>query len=254
MLAHTVRQSNLNSKQVAFVHGFTQTRESWAQILNKLPDNFQYVTIDAPGHGESSLVEGNLERAAAEITNTAGSAVYCGYSMGARMCLLAALAFPKVVEGLVLISGTAGIEDDSERHLRLESDQQLAHHILEIGIDQFIDEWLAQQMFAGLPFDEEDRAMRKTNTAAGLATNLRSTGTGSQLPLWGHLAELQMPVLIIAGANDTKFVAIAERLQQYIEFSQLEIVTGAGHATHFEQPLVVAQLIEQWLNLHFATN
>ena len=254
MLAHTVHGSDLSQKQVAFVHGFTQTKDSWSQILNNLPDNFQFVTIDAPGHGESSLVEGDLEQAAAKIVNTAGSAVYCGYSMGARMCLHAALAFPKAVEGLVLISGTAGIEDDSERRLRLESDQQLADHILDIGIDQFIDEWLAQPMFAKLPFDEEDRAMRKANTTVGLASNLLSTGTGSQLPLWGHLAGLQMPVLIIAGANDSKFVAIAERLHQCITFSQLEIVTGAGHAAHLEQPFVVAQLIEHWLNLHFPKN
>lgn len=254
MLAHTVHRSNLNTKQVAFVHGFTQTRASWAQILNQLPDNFHYVTIDAPGHGESSQVKGDLEQAAAEIVETAGSAVYCGYSMGARMCLHAALAFPKVVEGLVLISGTAGIEDDSERRLRLESDRQLAHHILDIGVDQFIDEWLAQPMFANLPLDEEDRVLRKANTASSLATNLLSAGTGSQLPLWDLLPGLHMPVLIIAGANDPKFVAIAEQMQKCITFSQLEIVTGAGHAVHHEQPLVVARLITHWLDEHFTND
>ncbi len=254
MLAHTIHRSNLNTKRIAFVHGFTQSRGSWDQILGELPDDFQYVTIDAPGHGESSLVEGDLEQAATEIVETAGSAIYCGYSMGARMCLHAALTFPEMVKGLVLISGTAGIENISERRLRLESDRQLAQRILDIGVDQFIDEWLAQPMFASLPFDEEDRALRKANTASGLAANLLSTGTGSQLPLWDLLPGLHMPVLIIAGAKDPKFTAFAERLGQCIASSQLEIVTGAGHAVHHEQSIVVARLIKHWLNEYFAND
>jgi len=251
MLGHTIHSSIVNMKRVAFIHGFTQTRDSWAPILNNLPDKYQYLTVDAPGHGDSSLANGDLEQTATEIVDTVGSAVYCGYSMGARMCLHAALAYPTVVEGLAMISGTAGIEDDFERRKRRESDQQLAHHILDVGIDKFIDEWLTQPMFRSLPFDDEDRALRKVNTATGLANNLLTTGTGSQLPLWDRLAELRIPVLIIAGANDSKFVSIAERLQQCIKSSRLKIVASAGHGVHYEQPLVVAQLIENWLNDHF---
>ena len=48
----------------------------------------------------------------------AGRAAYLGYSMGARFCLHLALARPDLVERLVLISGTAGIEDADERRPR----------------------------------------------------------------------------------------------------------------------------------------
>lgn len=252
MLAHTIFGTTSNTKRVALVHGFSQTRESWARLLEHLPETYHYMTIDAPGHGESSLESGDLFQTADQLVATAGSAVFCGYSMGARMCLHAALAHPDAVMGLVLISGTAGIDNDAERHRRRESDRQLAHHILDIGIDAFVDEWLAQPMFGTLPRDEKDRAQRKVNTAKGLADNLLATGTGSQLPLWNRLAELRMPVLIIAGANDTKFVATAERLQQCITPSQLEIVANAGHAVHYEKPLIVASLIEHWLNANIA--
>lgn len=252
MLAHTIHGRNFNLNRVAFVHGFTQTRESWAQLLSYLPSTYQYATIDAPGHGESSLESGDLFETADQLVTTAGPAVYCGYSMGARMCLHAALAHPEEVMGLVLISGTAGIDNDAERHKRRESDQQLAQHILDVGVDKFVDEWLAQPMFSVLPISGKDRALRKTNTAEGLAKNLLATGTGSQLPLWDRLAELQVPVLIIAGANDTKFVPIAERLQQCITSSRLEIVADAGHAVHYEKPSIVASSIEHWLNANIS--
>ncbi|MHB1089569.1 MAG: 2-succinyl-6-hydroxy-2,4-cyclohexadiene-1-carboxylate synthase [Ilumatobacteraceae bacterium] len=252
MLAHTIFGATSNTERVVLVHGFSQTRESWARLLEHLPHKYHYMTIDAPGHGESSLESGDLFQTADQLVATAGPAVYCGYSMGARMCLHAALAHPDAVTGLILISGTAGIDNDAERHKRHESDQQLAQHILDVGVDTFVDEWLTQPMFSTLPRDEKDRKQRKANTTRGLANNLLATGTGSQLPLWDRLAELRMPVLIIAGANDTKFVAIAERLHHCITSSQLEIVVNAGHAVHYEKPAIVASVIEHWLNANIA--
>lgn len=238
--------------RVTFVHGFTQTGESWAPIVNRLPSENQYLTIDAPGHGKSPTAVTDLDQVADQLVDAGGKGIYCGYSMGARMCLYTALKHPTVVNGLVLISGTAGIDDTEERLKRRESDQQLAAHILDIGVDQFIDEWLAQPMFRSLPFNEIDRAQRRINTASGLANNLIAVGTGSQLPLWDRLVGLNIPVLIIAGANDLKFSAIGQRLHRSIRSSQVEIVDNAGHAVHYEQPVVVAKLIETWLNDHFA--
>ena len=50
------------------------------------------------------------------------------------------------------------------------------------------------------------------NDAAGLASSLRLCGTGSQVPLWGRLSELSMPVLVLAGENDARFCSLAERI------------------------------------------
>ncbi|MEK7291919.1 MAG: alpha/beta fold hydrolase, partial [Actinomycetota bacterium] len=155
---------------------------------------------------------------------------------------------PESVIGLVLISGTAGIDDHTERDLRRNADQQLAQHILDIGVNAFVDEWLAQPMFSTLPRDDEDRALRRTNTTSGLANSLITAGTGSQQPLWNRLGELRMPVLILAGTNDLKFAELAERLHRSIPTSQLELIQNAGHAVHYEQPLVVASLLQRWLN------
>ncbi len=238
--------------RVTFVHGFTQTGDSWARIIKLLPSDHHYLTIDAPGHGVAPTAVVDFDQVAGQITDLGGQGVYCGYSMGARMCLYAALEHPTVVKGLILIGGSAGIEDSAERIERRESDRKLAARVLEIGVDQFIEEWMSQPMFEGLPIDEIDRAQRRTNTARGLANNLTEAGTGSQPPLWDRLAELTIPVLIIVGANDPKFSAFGERLHRLIGSSQFTVVENAGHATHYEQPAAVAGRIETWLNLHFA--
>ena len=76
---------------------------------------------------------------------------------------------------------------------------------------EFVESWLAGPLFAHLSEEQADRPSRLTNSAAGLAASLRTVGTGTQAPLWERLGELDMPVLVMAGALDAKFAALAER-------------------------------------------
>ena len=77
---------------------------------------------------------------------------------------------------------------------------------------------------------------RRRNTAGGLASSLRLAGTGTQEPLWDRLPALTMPVLLVAGALDAKFVAAAERMAGLIPHVTLAVVDGAGHTVHLERP------------------
>ncbi len=72
--------------------------------------------------------------------------------------------------------------------------------------------------------------------AAGLAANLRATGTGAQPSYWEQLADLATPTLLIAGELDHKFAQIAARMHEAMPDTRLEIVANAGHAVHLEQP------------------
>ena len=55
-----------------------------------------------------------------------------------------------------------------------------------------------------------------------------------------------MPVLLIVGALDTKYVDIARRMVDAIPNARVEIIAGAGHACHLERPDVVGQLLASW--------
>jgi 2-succinyl-6-hydroxy-2,4-cyclohexadiene-1-carboxylate synthase len=58
---------------------------------------------------------------------------------------------------------------------------------------------------------------------------------------------LPMPTLIVAGARDLKFVALAERLAASIPRATLEIVPDAGHAVHLERPDEFIARLARWL-------
>ncbi len=231
-------------------HGFTQTARSWTtfgDLLRELLPNVETVAIDLPGHGDAlPPSDSDLWESAARLVDAGGAANYVGYSMGGRVSLHAALAHPERMRSLVLIGATAGIDDADERLARRVADERLAGHIEAVGVDTFIDEWLDGALFAGLTAQTAMRDDRCRNTAGALAASLRATGTGTQEPLWERLGEIDVPVLVLAGEHDTKFRAIGERLAGLLTTSTFEVITGAGHSVHLEQPEATAAAVARW--------
>ena len=230
---------------VVLVHGFTQTGRSWDPVAEHLAGRFEVVTVDAPGHGASTDVGADLVVGAGLLGDAGGRATYVGYSMGGRLCLHLALTRPELVERLVLISATGGIDDAGDRAARRASDEQLAAAIERDGVDAFLRRWVDQPLFATLPDPGLDD--RRRNTVAGLASSLRLAGTGTQEPLWDRLPGLTMPVLLVAGSLDAKFVAAAERMAALIPDVTLAVVDGAGHTVHLEQPAAFLTVLDAWL-------
>jgi 2-succinyl-6-hydroxy-2,4-cyclohexadiene-1-carboxylate synthase len=239
-------------ERLVFLHGFTQTAAAWETFVGTLQRRCPLLigesqAIDLPGHGTDPDGRADLWECAERAAASGGSGVYVGYSMGGRVALHAALARADRVKGLVLISTTAGIDDDDERALRRSDDDELAARIEQIGVEAFVDEWLSRPMFAGLGDAASDRSLRLANTATGLADSLRHAGTGTQQPLWSRLAEIRIPVLVIAGARDDKFVDIAHRLVGAVPDATLTVVPDAGHNVVLEKPDPCADAICAWL-------
>ncbi len=238
-------------RRLVLVHGFTQTHASWTGVAEDLATDHEVVAVDLPGHGGSGALRADLWRSADLVGEAGGAATYVGYSLGARTCLHLALRRPDLVERLVLLGGTAGIDDTAARDERRRADDDLASSIERDGVDAFLDRWLALPLFAGLPAEQRSGAAfdeRRANTAAGLAASLRDAGTGTQAPLWDRLGELRAPVLVLAGSRDEKFTTLGRRLAAGVgPGSRFEAVPGAGHAAHLERPAAFVTILRAWL-------
>ena len=242
------------ANRVVLVHGFTQTSRCWHPFDDLLDVRIERRSLDAPGHGDAAALALDLPAAAAYLADQGGDGVYLGYSMGGRMCLRLALDYPTRARGLILISASPGIADPSARRERARRDEALADRIGQIGVEAFVDEWLAQPLFAHLPPANAHRAERLRNTAEGLASSLRGAGTGAQDPLWDRLAELTMPVLVIAGSLDGAYVAIGRKMVAAIGANAtFAEIASAGHSAALEVPHTTAQLINDWLASFAAT-
>ena len=235
-------------ESVVLLHGFGGTRHAWDGVLAHLPaERYRPLALDLPGHGDQidaprpitfdGCVTSVLERSPERF-------VLAGYSLGGRIALHVALAAPERIERLLLVSTTAGIEDPAERARRRARDQRLASEIEKGSIEDFVERWRTQPMFAQDPprVDRLARADQSRNRPDAIAAVLKGVGTGEMPPLWGRLGELRMPVKILAGERDVKFHSPARRMAESLPAATLAIVQG-GHVLPLENPTAVAEAL-----------
>jgi 2-succinyl-6-hydroxy-2,4-cyclohexadiene-1-carboxylate synthase len=236
-------------ESVVLLHGFGATRHAWDGVIAALdPERYRPLALDLPGHGEAAGDAGPVTFAACVAHVLARSPerfTLCGYSLGGRVALHVALAAPERVARLVLVSSTAGIEDEHERAERRRADHALADELEHGSYEQFIERWRAQPLFAADPADVSALARedQRRNRPAALAGALRGIGTGEMAPLWGRLAELTMPVTVIAGERDAKFRELGERMVELLADAKMRVI-GGGHVLPLENPAALAAALE----------
>ena len=163
-----------------------------------------------------------------------------GYSQGGRMALLTTLEHPHLVERLVLISASPGVAGSEARAQRRERDERLADHIETVGVDVFLDEWLASPIAGTAHLDDEarrrDRAIRSVNTATGLATALRGIGQGAQPYVGDRIGELEVPLLTVSGSADATYTRLAQEMAETAISGDHLSIDGAGHNVILDAP------------------
>ena len=242
------------------LHGFTGSGENWLPITQSLGNRI--ILPDLMGHGLTELPSGaaryTMEHASQDIAalikarSPGMPVVLVGYSMGGRLALHVALTHPNLVRRLILESTSPGLATAAEREARIKSDEALAGRIEREGIAPFVNYWEALPLFASqrrLPETAQQmlHAQRLRNNPSGLAKSLRGMGTGAQPSLWDRLGELAMPVTLLAGAEDAKFVQINRAMSAQIPHARLHVIAEAGHTIHLEQPEVYVPLLKQTL-------
>ena len=224
--------------RMVLVPGFTQGVGSWARVVAALDPKVDAVALEVP-------IGLDFVATAAAIGAAGGPATYVGYSMGGRLSLRLALDRPDLVERLVLVSASPGIAESDARAERRAADERLATEIERDGVDAFLVGWLRQPLFATLaPEDAGLDERRRHCTVASLTHGLRALGPGSQEPLWDRLPDLSVDTLLVAGALDARYTALAGTMSDAIGArTRVEVVAEAGHAVPLERPDAVAHLV-----------
>jgi 2-succinyl-6-hydroxy-2,4-cyclohexadiene-1-carboxylate synthase len=241
------------AETVVLLHGLAGTRRAWDGVTALLEgERYRPLALDLRGHGRARAARpiGFAEVVADVLAAAPARFALCGYSMGGRIALHVALAAPLRVSRLVLVSTTAGIEDPDERAARREADERLAQEIERGSIDDFVARWRAQPLFAGDPGWVRDRAAedQRRNEPRALAEALRGLAPGVMEPVWGRLGELAMPVDVLVGERDSKFVALGRRLAAAVRRGRVVAVPGVGHALPVEAPQALADALARALD------
>ena len=244
-----ITSGNPKSPPVMFLHGFLGAGADWLPIAEQCARQFYCLLPDLPGHGNNTdiSISGplNFETVAEGLNQlierlNLDSLSLIGYSMGGRIALYTACKYPHKINKLILESANPGIANEESRRARATTDDKWAEILLTQGIDAFVEQWYTLDLFKSLQaypaLLAQIKANRKQNDARWMAKIISELSPGRQPPLWAELGRLSMPVLLLAGALDTKYVEMVKLMGEKIPGTTVEIVPGAGHNIHMETP------------------
>lgn len=166
--------------------------------------------------------------------------IILGYSMGGRLAMHALLNNPTLWDGAIIVSAHAGLTTAKERNERLQSDQKWAHRFLNDPWELLMRDWNSNPLFGKNVLLREESSFNRKQ----LAQQLTHWSLGAQEPLLEPLSTLSLPLLVLTGALDSKFCALAEPFKQ---FTQVVAIPDAAHRIPWDQPVLFTKQITQFI-------
>jgi len=258
---HYLLEGPSDGQPVVLVHGLSVPSYTFTPTTAGLTENgLRVLSYDLFGRGYSDRPAGryDLDFFNSQLTDLLdalgirGPVNLAGLSMGGPIAAYFTVRNPARVRRLCLIDPAGLIPFGgslSGKLLRtpLAGEVMLNFFARRILIDTVPNDLLHPERFpefmAQYPPQMEFRGFRQ----AILAT-LRGGALAEQTALYRALGTLDIPLLALWGEADHTFppALAAERLQAIVPQCRLEIIRGAGHIPHYEQPGLVNPLLAEF--------
>ena len=234
------------------VHGFTGSRDDWADVLPALAELGPTVTLDQRGHGGSTNpgTPGaySLEQLVLDLTGflDAMGIAHCdllGHSMGGMVCLRLTLADPERIASLVLMDTAPGPIGGANRTVlelggKIAREQGMANLFTAMRAQMSQDperpaaSRRAEERMGPARYWERIRAKIEAMDPEAFAT------LGQQLTdhegVEDRLGEIRCPTTVLVGSEDTDFLGPARRFEAGIRGATRVEIPDAGHSPQIE--------------------
>ncbi len=251
---------------ILMIHGLAGSSKSWDDVMPLLTPHADIIAVDLLGHGESAKPVGDysLGAFASGLRDFLSildidSVTIVGHSFGGGVAMQLAYQHPHLVDRLVLV-GSGGLGREVSWLLRLLTlpgaeylmpiafPKPIVDRATDIGRQlgrrnirsaKFAEMWRAYSSLAGATNRKAFvRTMRGVIEPTGQTVN-----AADRLYLAAHV-----PTMIVWGDRDGIIpVAHAHAAHDLISTSRLEIIEGAGHFPHVEQPDTFANLLVDFI-------
>jgi pimeloyl-ACP methyl ester carboxylesterase len=252
------RTSTGSGTPVVFVHGNSSSSATWTTLFDsEFGDKYQCLAIDLPGHGESPPATDasiySMPGYAGLIVGFAKAlaltrAVFVGWSLGGHVVLEAAPNLPEPA-GLVIF-GTPPIASAADM-----ANGFLPNPAAQIGfipdVDaaqarQYAESFLAPGSAVQPSVFEADILATHGGARAGLGA---SAGEGRFADEIAIVNELSVPLAILHGSGEqlVSLDYLRGLSAPTLWRGEVQVIDGAGHAPHVEQPTRFAGLLDEFV-------
>jgi 3-oxoadipate enol-lactonase len=252
--AQLVYQIAGTGPDVVLLHPFPLHHRFWDGVLDQITTRYRVFLPDLRAHGDSEAGESpvTMEKLADDLDRLCREvgivrAVFVGVSIGGYTLFEFWRRYRERVAALILANTRAGAETVEGRAGRM----QTAERVLREGNDQFIEE-LFQKLFSPATIANRPdivdaaRAMAKKMSPADVAAVQR--GMAERTDSISTLATIDVPTLVIAGADDGVPISEMELIHQRISGSQFRVIAKAGHYAATERPAEFGRLLRTFLD------
>jgi pimeloyl-ACP methyl ester carboxylesterase len=219
-----------DGEAVVLLHGGLSKTSSWDYLLvPALEDDFHVYAYDRTAHGFTGDQAGSLhfefqtqEAIAYLETVVKEPAHLVGYSDGAIIALMVAIARPDLVKSIISIGGNfhhSGVEADMGEPSVSEED--LAEYTL---VSPDAPHTLLEKISRMFKIWEHEPDISKKD-----------------------LSEIQCPVLVVSGDDDVITLAHTQELYEALALGQLAVLPGTSHGLVKEKPELFNTIMMQFL-------
>jgi pimeloyl-ACP methyl ester carboxylesterase len=232
------------------LHGYALNGLMWEFQKPVLSKNHTFITIDLRGFGKSSCsncwsgafmaedVRGIIE--SLNLTDVA----LLGFSMGGPVAFRLALDMPGIINRLILVSSIL----PSAGRPKPESEIRFQEREISALLNGDIASWadgisfrtgpLVEKMFEKNPNIAPlwEKIIERHHRDYLLCMLRARLGTSSNINWRSRIPKIRQNTLVIAGADDKKFIVASRYLAEKIPNSKLVIIEGAGHMVNLEKP------------------
>ena len=238
---------------VILIHGLFGSLENLNMVAKKLLENYTVTSVDVRNHG-SSFHENSMsyEELAKDIINvmehlSIEKANFLGHSMGGKIAMYCALAFPEKVEKLIvadiapveypphhnqIIEGLKSIDLTLAKN-RKDADLQLSEYVKEIGVRQFLLRNISTV---------DDKLVFKCNVEF-ISNCYKQIMVGfSNMPSFSGET-----LFIKGGQSDYILAEHREKIVALFPNSKAKVIQDAGHWLHAEKTVMFNKIVEKFL-------
>ena len=240
------------------IHAGVADSRQWNNEFTEFSQNYHVIRYDMRGYGKSEPVDGEFSHLSdlVSLLNSLGihePLVVMGCSMGGGLAMDFALTHPSRVKALIMVdAGPGGLELDVEAPSKFAD----AEKAFEAGNFDKVAEIETQIWFDGMGRTPEqvNQAMRKLvydMDRLALSHEVKQRGKrlpNMEAPAVDRLKDLDIPVLIIVGSQDTPYMlAAAQYMEEKIKFARKVVIEDAAHLPNMDQPQQFQGIVKGFL-------
>lgn len=231
---------------ILLTHGYSATHAMWQGQLASLAADHSVITWDMRGHGHSAAPRDDaLYSQGLTVADMGALLDQCGFeraivgglSLGGYMSLAFHAAHPERVDALLIIDCGPGYKNDAAREAWNQTAFARAAAIEREGA-------------AALTAASAEQASAQHDDVQGLVFAARNMLTQQDATVIRSLPDIQVPALVVVGADDEPFLAASDYMANKIPGAEKLVIANGGHAVNIDQPQAFNQGVRSFLDQH----